>query len=216
MRLPRANGWGCALLIASACTSPPLQEGPSHLEASLAPPAADGLRAAAWRTLLERFASKHERSFLSPERFSLHERNSILWFMLVASRDEDHQAMDLEVNLTPAELEQLAEGLFARIQRQYPDWQWESVADMVLEEREDPPLRTLAPRASRIQWAEGRIRQDAFLHSYSQMGFNEDLTEAVVYEFVHCGPKCAQGAVILLRRESENWHWVGRYFMWVT
>ena len=216
MRVSRIIGWSCTLLVASACTAPPLQEGDSNLGASLAQPTADELRAAAWRTLLVRFASEHERSFLSSERFSLHDRSSILWFLLVADRDGVHTTTDLEGAITPAELEQLTDGLLARIQRQYPDWQWASVADMVLEEREDPPLRALAPRATRIQWAEGRIRQDAFLHSYSQMGFNEGLTEAVVYEFVQCGPKCAQGAVILLRRENEVWHWVGRYFLWVT
>ena len=52
--------------------------------------------------------------------------------------------------------------------------------------------------------------------SLSQVGFNEDFTEAVVYLGHGCGRGCGYGAYLFLRREGCNWQVEEYYGAWMS
>ena len=54
------------------------------------------------------------------------------------------------------------------------------------------------------------------LLSVSNIGFNTDYTEAIVYFSYYCGSLCAEGSVIVLKRTRDRWVVDHKSVLWVS
>lgn len=176
----------------------------------------DELRTAAWLTAIAQVKAEGKLMRLDSERMSLHPRGSTLLFLRVADHDRMYSDEELGAVMNAEELELLTEGMWKGIQKHHPEWSWDSVANMVLEERADPPLAELLGSADHELLDAHPLKEGHWVSTFSSMGFNRDSSEAVVYVQTYCGWKCAQGHVLLLRRSGDSWAMVAKLLVWVT